>query len=74
MSTPGRQAESSAPDAVRAGRDALRRHAWDDARRAFEAALAEGETPQALEGLASTLPWLEDVPGSIAARQRAFRL
>ena len=74
MSTPGRQAESSAPDAVRAGRDALRRHAWDDARRAFEAALAERETPQALEGLASTLPWLEDVPGSIAARQRAFRL
>jgi DNA-binding NarL/FixJ family response regulator len=52
----------------------LRRHAWDDARRAFEAALAAGETPQALEGLASTLPWLEDVAGAIAARQRAFRL
>jgi DNA-binding NarL/FixJ family response regulator len=76
MSTQESQAgrTGAAPDALRAGREALERHAWEDARRAFEAALATAETPDALEGLASALPWLDDVAGAITARQRAFRL
>jgi ATP/maltotriose-dependent transcriptional regulator MalT len=52
----------------------LRRHAWEAARQAFEGALAEKQTPEALEGLGASLCWLDDVAGSIAARQHAFRL
>jgi ATP/maltotriose-dependent transcriptional regulator MalT len=57
---------------VEHARVALDRGAWDEARAAFEAALAEGERPDALEGLGSALFWLDRVDESLAARERAF--
>ncbi len=55
-------------------RRALDQGAWDEARRAFEAALASGERPDALEGLGSALFWLDRVDESLAVRERAFVL
>jgi uncharacterized protein HemY len=48
------------------GRAALDRGAWEDAREAFEAALAEGETPEALEGLGWALFWLDRTEEGLA--------
>src|SRR5437868_6661390 len=42
-----------------AGRAALRSGEWAEARRAFEQALASGETPEALEGLGLAAWWLD---------------
>jgi LuxR family transcriptional regulator, maltose regulon positive regulatory protein len=53
---------------------ALKRGAWEEARRLFEEALAEEETPVALEGLGAAAWWLEDAPVVFAARERAYRL
>lgn len=53
---------------------ALDRGAWEEARRRFEAALAEEETPKVLEGLGAATWWLEDTPTVLAARERAYRL
>jgi LuxR family maltose regulon positive regulatory protein len=61
-------------DAVAAGREALARGEWEAARRAFETALAEGETPEALEGLGLAAWWLDDAPVVFDAREAAFRL
>jgi LuxR family transcriptional regulator, maltose regulon positive regulatory protein len=47
---------------------------WDDARRSFEAALAEDETPEAYEGLSWAAWWLDDADAVFSARERAFRL
>jgi LuxR family transcriptional regulator, maltose regulon positive regulatory protein len=55
-------------------RQALVRGAWEEARRRFEAALAEEETPEALEGLGAAAWWLEDAPTVLASRGRAYRL
>jgi hypothetical protein len=55
-------------------RQALARGAWEEARRRFEAALTEEETPEALEGLGSAAWWLEDAPTVLASRARAYRL
>jgi hypothetical protein len=54
--------------------DALLRGAWEEARACFEAALAEGESPEALEGLGTAAEWLVDVDTLFAARERAYRL
>lgn len=51
---------------------ALEAARWDAARAAFEAALAEQETPDALDGLGLALWFLGDVKGGISARERAF--
>ncbi len=40
------------------GREALDRAAWQDAHAAFEAALAEADTPEAHDGLGAAL-WFE---------------
>lgn len=56
------------------GQEALGRGAWAEARACFEAAVAEGESAQALEGLAVAAWWLEDTPATIEARKRAYRL
>jgi len=53
---------------------ALRQGQWERARAGFEAALAEGESAEALEGLAEAAWWLEDAPEVLSARQRAYRL
>ena len=57
----------------RAGRAALARGAWAEARASFEAALAEEETAEALEGLSWAAWWLDDVDACFDARERAYR-
>ena len=61
------------PHTVAAGRDALRRGAWEEARGRFEAALAQEETPEACEGLGWVGWWLADAALAIGARERAYR-
>ncbi len=53
------------------GRNALEAAHWDEARAAFEAALADEATPDALEGLGLALWFLGDVRDAIAAREQA---
>jgi ATP/maltotriose-dependent transcriptional regulator MalT len=55
------------------GRSALNRGAWDAAREAFEAALADSETADALEGLGWALFWLDRTEEALDIRERAFR-
>jgi DNA-binding NarL/FixJ family response regulator len=54
------------------GRDAFARGDAEASRRAFEAALAERESGELLEGLARALYLEVDYPGSMGAHQRAF--
>ena len=61
-------------EALCAGQAALLRAAWQEARAHFEAALARGETPEALEGLGAAAWWLSDVSTVFATRERAYRL
>ena len=53
---------------------ALRRGAWQEARRAFERALAKERSGEALEGLGWALYWLDDVVSSLAQREHAYRV
>lgn len=53
------------------GQRALEAARWDEARDAFEAALADEETPEALDGLGLALWFLGDVREAIAAREQA---
>lgn len=48
---------------IQEGKEALRQADWDTARRLFERAGAEGDTPEALEGLGRACWWLDDVAG-----------
>jgi ATP/maltotriose-dependent transcriptional regulator MalT len=57
-----------------AGGAALRRGAWGEARECFEAALEDGESPEALEGLGTAAEWLVDAATLFASRERAYRL
>jgi len=57
-----------------AGRAALARGAWGEARRCFLAALREEETPEALEGLGTASWGLSDTAATFDTRQRAYRL
>jgi len=54
------------------GNEALASGDWASARRAFEAALAHGEDPEASDGLGRTLWWLGDVDAAIDGRERAY--
>jgi ATP/maltotriose-dependent transcriptional regulator MalT len=56
------------------GRDALRRGEWQGAREAFERALEQEETPEALEGLGQSAWWLDDAATTFDAREGAYRL
>jgi LuxR family maltose regulon positive regulatory protein len=58
---------------LRAGRAALARGAWAEARASFEAALGEEESAEALEGLSWAAWWLDDVDACFDARERAYR-
>jgi DNA-binding CsgD family transcriptional regulator len=57
-----------------AGRAALLRAAWAEARAEFEAALAAGETVEALEGLGVAARWQMDGATALTAHERAYRL
>lgn len=59
---------------VESGLQSLTEGRWGDARAAFEAALAERETPEALEGLSWAAWWLDDVSAVFDTRERAYRL
>jgi LuxR family transcriptional regulator, maltose regulon positive regulatory protein len=56
------------------GEAALARGAWEDARRAFQDALAVGDDPAALEGLGLSAWWLDDTDLVFESRERAYRL
>ena len=56
------------------GRDALTRGAWEQALEAFEAAVREARTPEALEGLGSACWWLDEGARVFEAREEAYRL
>jgi len=60
------------PGPLDAARSALNRGAWEEARRAFEAAIHESETAEALEGLGWALFWLDRTEESLETRERAF--
>jgi hypothetical protein len=57
-----------------AGDAFLSRGAWSEARGAFESALRERESPEALEGLALAGWWLDAADLVFEARERAYRL
>src|SRR5262245_4986180 len=59
---------------LQSGREALGRGAWEQARDAFEAAVNEQRTPEALEGLGDACWWLNDAPRVFEAREEAYRL
>src|SRR5919198_6275417 len=61
-------------DSLAAGRDALLRAAWAEARARFEDALAVEETVEALEGLGVAARWQMDGPAALAVHERAYRL
>src|SRR5438105_10967383 len=55
-----------------AGRDALARGAWEEARDAFQRAVQREFAPEAYEGLASACTMLADGNATIEARERAY--
>ena len=59
-------------DLLAVGEAALARGAWEEARAAFERALAAAPAPEALEGLATAAWFLDDVPLGFDARERAY--
>ncbi len=59
---------------VAAGRAAIARGAWEEARRSFEGALAIEETGEALEGLGLAAWWLDLADIVFDTRERAYRL
>lgn len=56
------------------GREALERGAWEQARAAFDAALACGRSAEAWEGRSWAAWWLDDVERCLDARERAYRI
>src|SRR5207249_2864571 len=66
-----RGSERATPDA---GKDALRRGAWTEARTHLETSLAAGETADALEDLGLAAWWLDDAPLTFSSRERAYTL
>ena len=59
---------------VAVGQAALKRGAWKDAKRQFQAALARGDDPAAHEGLGLAAWWLDQADLVFESRQRAYRL
>jgi DNA-binding CsgD family transcriptional regulator len=58
--------------ATATGRAALADGRWSDARNAFEAALALGPDPEALDGLGEVMWWLGEPRRSLECRQAAY--
>jgi ATP/maltotriose-dependent transcriptional regulator MalT len=65
---------ASVDTSLASGREALLRAAWTEARAQFEAALAGGESVEALEGLGVAARWQMDGAAALAAHERAYRL
>ena len=61
-------------DRLAAGGAALERGDWAGARAEFEAAVAEGESAEALEGLGRACFLLDDLDASVRAWERGYRL
>ena len=61
-------------DPLSAGREALRRGDWEQARAYFETAHEQGESPEAMEALAMAAWWLDDGQLTIESRECAYRL
>ena len=61
------------PAELELGRSELPRGRWEPARTGFGRALADDETPEALEGLSWAAWWLDDAETVFAARERAYR-
>src|SRR4029453_548511 len=59
-------------EALATGRDALAAGRWEEARAAFAAALADGETPEALDGMGVALWWLGETRASVTLTERAY--
>jgi DNA-binding CsgD family transcriptional regulator/predicted negative regulator of RcsB-dependent stress response len=60
--------------ALARGNRALAAGEWETARAAFEEALCQGVTAEALEGLSQAAWWLNDGDTTIRSREAAFRL
>ncbi|MFN7987591.1 MAG: LuxR C-terminal-related transcriptional regulator [Thermoanaerobaculia bacterium] len=65
---------SSTDDALALGRAALAKGAWEEARVAFQGAVAHERAAEALEGLGWALWWLDRVEESLEAREKAYAL
>jgi tetratricopeptide (TPR) repeat protein len=59
-------------DHLATGTAALEAGRWEEARAAFAAALAEHETPQALDGMGVALWWLGETRASVDHTERAY--
>ncbi len=64
--------DSRADEHLAAGRDALARGAWQEAHDRLKEAVSLGAGADALEELSWAAWWLEDVPGCLDARERAY--
>lgn len=65
---------SSAAGLLGCGWQALARGGWEEARVAFQAALQQEESAEALEGLGLAAWWLDDAAPTADPRERAYRL
>jgi DNA-binding NarL/FixJ family response regulator len=63
---------NEAEELVASGHAALREGRWTEAREAFSAALAAGDSAEAHFGLGTTVAWLGDMRGAIAHLERAY--
>jgi tetratricopeptide (TPR) repeat protein len=59
-------------NSIATGQRALAAGDWTGARSAFEQALADGETAEALDGLGQALWWLNEPAEALELRQRAY--
>ncbi|MFI5279480.1 MAG: LuxR C-terminal-related transcriptional regulator [Gemmatimonadales bacterium] len=59
---------------IAAGIEALQRGAWGEARTIYQASLAEGETPEALEQLGLAAWGLDDAALTLDSRERSYNL
>ena len=59
-------------DPILAGLSAIRSADWLEARKQFELALRESDTPEARDGLGLALWWLNDIPASHEQRTQAY--
>jgi LuxR family maltose regulon positive regulatory protein len=66
-------AQRRAVDVLETARADLAAGRWQAAVSSFQAALADFETPEALEGLSWAAWWLDDAAAVLDARERAFR-
>jgi hypothetical protein len=63
---------SNVPQVLAGAHEALAASDWETARRLFADALVDGETPEALEGLARANFFLNEGEVALAARERAY--